>query len=68
MIDTVTRKLSEYVKEKHINLKALSKDSGIPYPALYASLGDVNRDRQIRGHELIAVCKAIGKSPMDFAE
>lgn len=68
VMDPVTRKISEYVKAKHINLKALSEDSGIPYAALYASLGDANRDRQMRGHEMIAVCKALEKNPMDFAE
>lgn len=68
VMDPVTRKISEYVKAKHINLKALSEDSGISYAALYASLGDANRDRQIRGHEMIAVCKALEKNPMDFAE
>lgn len=67
-MDIVTKNVSEYVKEKRINVSAMSRDTGIPYTALYASLVDKNRGRDLRGRELISICRFLGVNPMDFAD
>lgn len=67
-MDTPTRNLSLYVKEKGINLAKMARDTGIPYMALYSSLLDDKRNRTLKAGELVDICKFIGKNPMDFAE
>lgn len=67
-MDVVTRNVSSYIKEKRINLSALARDTKIPYPALYASLVDENRDRELRAKELIAISKFLGVNPEVFAD
>jgi len=37
-IDAITEKVSEYVKDKGINLAKMARDTEIPYMALYDSL------------------------------
>ena len=68
VLDSLTRNLSRYVKDKGINISKMSRDTGIPYMALYDSLLNNERDREIRGGELIKVCAFLGVNPMDFAE
>lgn len=63
----VTKNLSKYVKDKGFNLAKMSRDTGIPYPALYCSLFNDGK-RSLRDNELIAVCRFIGVNPMDFAD
>ncbi len=46
----------------------MARDTGIPYMALYDSLLNDERDREIRGRELLRVCKFLGVNPMEFAE
>ncbi len=67
-MDAVTKRLADYVKEKRINVSAMARDTGIPYMALYDSLLNDERDREIRGRELLRVCKFLGVNPMEFAE
>lgn len=67
-MDAVTRNVAEYVKRKRINLSAMSRDTGISYMALYDSLVNTERNREIRGKELLAVCDFLGVNPMDFAD
>lgn len=67
-MDAVTKNVAEYVKRKRINLSAMSRDTGISYMALYDSLVNTERDREIRGRELLAVCDFLGVNPMDFAD
>lgn len=67
-MDVVTRNVSEYIKSKRINLSAMARDIGISYSALYASLIDNNKNREIRGKELLAVCDFLDVDPRDFAE
>lgn len=64
----VTKNVAEYVKSIGINLSELSRKSGIEYSALYASLGDKNRKRELRANELTSICMVLKVNPMDFAE
>lgn len=60
-----TKQLAKYIDEIGVNLAKLSKKSGVPYPALYASLcGDGKRE--LRADELIKICVVLQKNPMDF--
>lgn len=61
-------KLAKYVKEKAINLSAMSRATGIPYSALYDSLSNKKRERPLTMDEAIVICKFLGVNPMDFAE
>lgn len=67
-MDTLTKNLSRYVKDKGINVSKMSRDTGIPYMALYDSLLNDERDREIRGRELLKVCEFLEKNPMDFLD
>lgn len=64
----ITKSVSRYVKEKRINITGMSRDTGVPYSALYASLCDEERGRSLRDDELVAVCRFLGVNPMDFAD
>lgn len=63
-----TQMLSEYVRKTGINLTKMSKETKIPYMTLYDSLANDKRDRELRVDEFFAICKFLGKNPMDFAE
>lgn len=52
-MDVVTRNVAKYIQKKRINISAMSRDIGISYAALYASLADENRERELRGWELL---------------
>lgn len=67
-MDSLTKNLSRYVRDKGINVSKMSRDTGIPYMALYDSLLNNERGRAIRGGELIKVCAFLGVNPMDFAD
>lgn len=63
-----TKNLSKYVKERAINLSAMSRETGIAYSVLYNSLANKNRKRQLTLDEAIIICKFLGVNPMDFSE
>lgn len=67
-MDIVTKNVADYVSKRRINISAMSRDTGIPYVSLYASLVDKNKGRELRGKELIAISKFLGVNPMDFAD
>ena len=46
----------------------MSRQTGIPYMALYDSLMNDRKSRQLRGRELISVCVFLGVDPMEFAD
>ncbi len=64
----VTRNVSEYVRNKGINLSKLSRDTQIPYTAIYDSLANPDRGRDLRDYEFLKICTFLGVNPMDFAE
>lgn len=65
---SLEKNLSNYVKEKGINLSAMSRQTGISYMALYDSLMNEKKERQLKGRELVEVCVFLGVNPMDFAD
>lgn len=67
-MDAVTKNVSEYVRKMRINLAAMARDTGIPYMALYDSLMNENRERDIRGGELLDISAFLGVDPRQFAE
>lgn len=67
-MDIPTKNLSKYIKEKGINVSKMSRDTGISYMALYDSLMNPDRERDLRAGELFMVCDFLSVNPMDFAE
>ena len=65
-IDVPTKNLSRYVKEKGINISKMSRDTGISYMALYDSLMNTDRERDLRAGEMLQICKFLGVNPLDF--
>lgn len=65
---TLEENISRYVKNKGIALSVMSRQTGIPYMALYDSLMNDRKSRQLRGRELISVCVFLGVDPREFAE
>lgn len=63
---TLENSIAAFVKKRGVKLTAVSKGTGISYMALYDSLFNENKTRQIKGSELIAVCDFLGVSPMEF--
>ena len=67
-MDTPTKKLSEYVRSKGINLSKMSRDTGIPYVSLYDSLMNESRDRDLRVGEFFTICRFLGDKGEDFED
>lgn len=67
-MDTPTRNLAKYVKEKGINLKKIAEATGMPYTAVYDSLGHKERSRALKVGEMFAICAFLEKDPIDFAD
>lgn len=65
---TLEENISNYVKNKGIALSVMARQTGIPYMALYNSLMNDRKGRQLRGRELISVCVFLGVDPREFAE
>lgn len=64
----VTKNISLYVSSIGINLAELARKSGVEYSAIYASLGDKKKNRELRANELIGICSVLKVNPMDFAD
>lgn len=67
-IMSLEKNLAEYIKSKGINLTFLSKQIGVPYFSLYDSLANNNRNRELKGTELILICKFLDKKPEEFMD
>lgn len=67
-MSVVTNRLSEYVRKKRINISAMSRDTGIPYMAIYDSLMNDKRRRDLRDNEFLKICVFLDVDPMDFAD
>lgn len=67
-VSNVTSNVSEYIKKRGINLSKLSRDTHIQYMAIYDSLANPDRNRDLRDHELLKICAFLGVNPMDFAD
>ena len=67
-MDIPTKNLARYVTEKGINISKMARDTEIPYMALYDSLLNSDRDRDLRAGEMFIVCDFLGVNPLDFIE
>lgn len=63
-----TKRLAKYIADKGMSIKNISEKTGIPYSALYDSLSNTNRNRELRADEFMEICKFLEKKPEDFAE
>lgn len=66
-MSSVTENLGKYIEEKGINIKDLSRSTGIPYGKLYTSLKSSYRNRDLRDIEFLAICQHLEVDPMRFA-
>lgn len=67
-MSTYTENLAEYVKKRGINLSKVARDTGLSYSALYSSLMDSDRKRDLRDYEFMNVCFFLGVDPRKFAD
>lgn len=65
---TLEKNIAKFIKETGIPLSVVSRKTGIPYMALYDTLFNEKKKRQIRGKELIAVSEFLGIDPKDFVD
>jgi predicted transcriptional regulator len=65
---TLEKWLSEIIKSRGINLSEMARLINVPYMALYNSLMDKSRHREIKGWELVKVCIFLNVDPREFAE
>lgn len=68
LVSNITKKIAEHVSEMGINISELSRKSGVTYSALYASLANNEKRRELRADELISICIVLKLNPMDFTE
>ena len=68
VVNDITQKIGEFLKDSNVNLSKLSRKAGIPYSLLYASVWDKNRGRELRANEFMSICIVLGLNPMDFAD
>lgn len=68
IVNNITCKVGEFLTESNVNLSELSRNTGIPYKILYASVWDKNRSRNLRADEFMSICVALDANPMDFVE
>lgn len=63
-MDGATKQISEYIRTKGFNLSEISRKTGVPYMALYDSLANEKRDRDLRVDEFLALCKHLELNPI----
>lgn len=64
--DGATKRVSEYIKHRRLNLSDMARQVNIPYSALYNSLFNEKRDRDLRVDEFLTVCKYLDVDLMIF--
>ncbi|MCI7129605.1 MAG: helix-turn-helix transcriptional regulator [Lachnospiraceae bacterium] len=65
---SLERNIAEFIKKRGVKISVMSRETGIPYMALYDSVCNDKKERLLRGSELLAICKFLDVSPMEFAE
>lgn len=58
--------LSEIIRSRGINLAEAARSIGVPYMALYDSLKNRSKNREIKGKELVKLCKFLNINPMEM--
>jgi DNA-binding Xre family transcriptional regulator len=64
MIDFATKAVADYIKQKDIQIKALSRSTDISDNILNRSLNKLARP--LRANEFLAICVFLKKNPSDF--
>lgn len=67
-MSNVTTNVSDYIRKKGINLSKLARETEIPYMALYDSLANSGRQRDLRDAEFLSICCFLGVDPREFAD
>ncbi len=65
---TLEENLSRCIDDKGIALTVVSRRTGIPYMALYDSLRNKSKKRDIKGKELVKLCKFLDIDSREFAD
>lgn len=65
---TLEENISKCIEDKGIALTVVSRRTGISYMALYDSLRNKSKKREIKGKELVKLCKFLDIDSRDFAE
>lgn len=63
---TLEENLSKCIDDKGIALTVVSRRTGLSYTALYDSLRNKSKKREVKGRELIKLCRFLDVDPMDF--
>ena len=66
VVNDITQKIGEFLKDANVNLSELSRKAGIPYNLLYASVWDKNRERDLRANELMSICVVLEINTIDL--
>lgn len=67
-MDGATQRVSEYIRHKGFKLSDISRKTHIPYMALYDSLFNEKRNRDLRVDEFLALCKHLDVNPIFFSD
>lgn len=67
-MSTVTNNLSQYIKDRGINVSKMSRELGIPYIALYNSLLNPASERTLRDIEFMKICYFLDVDPRLFMD
>ena len=59
----VTKRVSDYIKDKGISIRSLSDGSGVSYNPLYSS---ISGKRRLRADEFLSICDFLEISPDRF--
>ena len=67
-MSTVTNNISQYIKDRGINVSKMSRELGIPYIALYNSLLNPASERTLRDIEFMKICYFLDVDPRTFMD
>ena len=65
---TLEENISKCIEERGIALTVVSRRTGISYMALYDSLKNKAKKREIRGKELVKLCKFLDIDSRELVE
>lgn len=64
---TLEESISKCIEDRGIALTVVSRRTGISYMALYNSLRNKSQKRELRGIELVKICKLLDIDVREFA-
>lgn len=65
---TLEENIYRCIEERGVTLTVVSRRADVPYSALYNSLANKKSKRELKGKELVNVCKFLDIDPREFAE